>query len=148
MNINLHELYETIYNDLVSYLKTNSIYNPKCAKYKPHEISVFPLVTCIEGSNTNEYTTLKYTDELYKYDIMEINIFAQNDTINRQQVSGMTIKDEIISHICKYFKETYKLNVKVTPNAPNLDDTIYRGIINVSCKVDTKYKDKLIIYPR
>ena len=109
---------------------------------------MFPLVTCVEGTSEYEYTTLKYTDELYRYDIMEINIFAQNKPVDDQMVSGMTIKDEILSHICNYFKNVYKFNLKVTPNAPNVDDTIYRGVVNVSCKVDTKFKDKLVLYPK
>lgn len=148
MNFDLHNLYETIYSDLKQYISKNSIYQPKCVKYKPNEISLFPLMTCVEGKSEHSFTTLKYTDEIYSYDIMEINVFAQNKTVNGEQISGMTIKDEIISHIRKYFRDVYKLNVKVTPNAPNLDNSIYRGIINVSCKVDTKFKDRLIIYPR
>lgn len=148
MEFDLHSLYENIYSGLKQYISEKSIYTPKCVKYKPNEISLFPLVTCVEGKSEYTFTTLNYTDEIYTYDIMEINVFAQNKTVNGQQISGMTIKDEIISHIQRYFKEVYKLNVKVTPNAPNLDDSIYRGIVNVSCKIDTKFKDRLVIYPR
>ena len=75
---------------------------------------------------------------------MEINIFAQN----KGNISGVTIKDEIRRHIETYFQDVLRLKIRVVPNAPNVDDSIYRCVIYVSCKVDTKYKDKLVLYPR
>ena len=146
----MHELYEIIYNDLTKYILTNSKYSPyiKITKYKPNETSDFPLITCVEGRYTSSPTTLKYGDYLYDYNVMEINIFTQNKTIDGVKVSGMTIKDEIRNHIETYFKDVYKMNIQVTPNAPNVDDSIYRCVINVNCIVDTKFTDKLIIYPR
>lgn len=140
----LHELYEEIYSDLKQYISENSIYEPKCKKVKPNEISTYPLVTCVEGDYRYRYTTLKHTDEIYDYNVMEINIFAQN----KGNISGVTIKDEIRKHIETYFQDKLRLQIRVVPNAPNVDDSIYRCVIYVSCKVDTKYKDKLILSPR
>lgn len=144
----MNNLYETIYNDLKTYLLTNSIYKPTITKIQPNEISKFPLVTCVEGDYDYLYTTLKYGDRLYSYNLMTINIFAQNDTINNEKISGMTIKNELRELVEKYFLEIYKLKVKVTPNAPNIDDSIFRCIIKVDCNVDTKFKDKLVLCPR
>lgn len=144
----MNELYETIYKDLKTYLLNNSKYLPTITKIQPNEISKFPLVTCVEGNYEYSYTTLKYGDKLYDYNLMTINIFAQNDTINNEKVSGMTIKNELRELVEKYFEETYKLKVKTTPNAPNIDDSIFRCIIRVDCNVDTKFKDKLVLYPR
>lgn len=142
----MKELYESIYDDLKSYIDTNSIYKPKVAKRKPNEISSFPLVTCEEGESDYQYTTLKYTDETYRFNI-KINIFAQNKTVDGNVISGMTICDEIRNHIEKFFKYNYRMSVRVTPNAPNVDDSIFRTFINVNSKLDTKYKNKLVIYP-
>lgn len=144
----MNNLYETIYNDLKAYLLTNSIYKPTITKIEPNEVSKFPLVTCVEGDYDYSYTTLKYGDELYNYNLMTINVFAQNATINNEKVSGVTIKNEIRNLIEVYFKTKYKMKLKVTPNAPNVDDSIFRSIIRVQCAIDTKFKDKLIIYPR
>ena len=143
----LHELYEETYNDLKKYVSENSIYHPEFKKVKPNEIATFPLVTCVEGEYEYSYSTLRYTDEVYTYNLMEINIFTQNKEIEGSLISGVTIKDEIRSHIEKYFQDELRLKVKTVPNAPNVDDTVYRCIIYVSCKVDTKFKDKLILYP-
>lgn len=143
----LHELYEEVYYDLKQYIFENSLYKPECKKVKPNETAEFPIFTCVEGEYDYSYTTLKYTDEVYNYNLMEINIFAQNKEIDGNLVSGVTIKDEIRSHIEKYFQDKLRLKIKVVPNAPNVDDTVYRCIIYVSCKVDTKYKDKLVLYP-
>lgn len=143
----LHELYEEVYYDLKQYISEHSLYKPDCKKIKPNETAKFPIVTCVEGEYEYSYSTLKYTDEVYTYNLMEINIFAQNQEIDGNLISGVTIKDEIRSHIEKYFQNELRLKIKVVPNAPNVDDTVYRCIIYVSCKVDTKYKDKLILYP-
>lgn len=143
----LHDLYEEIYLNLEQYISKNSQYQPQCKKVKPNGTANFPIVTCVEGEYDFSYTTLKYTNEIYNYNLMEINIFAQNKEIDGKLVSGITIKDEIRSHIENYFQNELKLKVKVVPNAPNVDDTVFRCIIYVSCKVDTKYKDKLVLYP-
>lgn len=143
----LHELYEETFSNLKQYISDNSIYNPECKKVKPNEIAKFPLVTCVEGEYEYSYTTLNHTDEVYIYNLMEINIFAQNKEIDGTLVSGITIKDEIRSHIERYFQNELRLKVKTVPNAPNIDDTVYRCIIYASCKVDTKFKDKLVLYP-
>lgn len=140
----LHELYEETYSNLKEYISENSIYKPNCKKIKPNEVAKYPLVTCVEGEYDYSYTTLKNTDEIYNYNLMEINIFAQN----QGNISGVTIKDEIRKHIETYFQDVLRLKIKVVPNAPNVDDSIYRCVIYVSCKVDTKYKDKLVLYPR
>ncbi len=143
----LHELYEETFLNLKKYISDNSIYEPECKKVKPNEIAKFPLVTCVEGEYEYSYTTLRHTDEIYIFNLMEINIFAQNKEIDGNLVSGVTIKDEIRSHIEKYFQNELRLKVKTVPNAPNVDETVYRCIIYVSCKVDTKFKDKLVLYP-
>ena len=60
----------------------------------------------------------------------------------------MTIADEITYLIVKFFKDNYKVNVKVSKDVANIDTTVYRNLINISFKVETKYKDKLVISPK
>ena len=39
------------------------------------------------------------------------------------------------------------MNVKVSKNVQNEDTSVARDVVQATCILDTKYKDKLVIYP-
>ena len=138
----IKNIYETIFEELKTYLQDNSLYNPYVYKKEPNN-KLFPVVVVKELFNESNYTTLKYTDEIYYIDL-EINIYA----IQNNNVSNMTICNELTYLIEKFFKENYKVKVRISKDVPNLDTLVYRNLVNINFKVETKYKDKLIISPK
>ena len=138
----INNIYETIFEELKTYLQDNSLYNPYVYKIESNN-KLFPVVVVKELFNESNYTTLKYTDEIYYIDL-EINIYA----IQNNNVSNMTICNELTYLIEKFFKENYKVKVIISKDVPNLDTLVYRNLVNINFKVETKYKDKLIISPK
>lgn len=138
---NIQLLYDDFFKKIKAYLLENSIYSPSIFKKEPEE-KIFPIVIVNELPRTFEYTTLKYTDEIHTF-AMEINIYS----MQKGNVSAMTIADELTNLIEKYFYENYKVKIKVSKNVSNIDTAVIRNIIQISCNIDTKYKNKLIIYP-
>lgn len=138
----IQNIYDTIYRELKDYLNQNSQYIPNVYKKEPNE-KKFPVVIVKELSDDSIYTTLKYTDEIYYMDL-EINIYA----IQYNEVASMTIANEITNLIERFFKDNYKVKIKVSRDVANIDNTVYRNIATVTFKIETKYKDKLIISPR
>ena len=102
----------------------------------------FPKVIIKELPRTSKYTTLVYTDELYNYGL-EINVYA----IQNGNLASATIGDEIARWVEKFFKEIYRMTVKVSRDVPNSDTSVYRNLIQVRCLIDTKYRDKLVLLP-
>lgn len=137
----VQSFYDDVYQQLKQYLKTNSIYKPEVLKDSPEE-KIFPLVIIKLLPYTDEYTTLKYTDIRYEYGF-EINVYAmQQGTTARQSITN-----EISNHVEVFFKTVYRMNVKVSKNVPNEDTSVARDVVQATCILDTKYKDKLVIYP-
>ncbi len=134
-------LYDNFYHELKSYLLDNSIYLPSVYKKEP-ENKKFPKVIIKELPRTSKYTTLVYTDELYNYGL-EINVYA----IQNGNLASATIGDEIARWVEKFFKEIYRMTVKVSRDVPNSDTSVYRNLIQVRCLIDTKYRDKLVLLP-
>ena len=65
-----------------------------------------------------------------------------------KKVSKKTVCDELTTMIVNYIKDTYHFRVKVTHEAPNIDDNVYRNLIRLTGTLDTKYGDNnLVIYP-
>lgn len=137
----IQKFYDFIYKDLKEYISINSKYNPYVKKKEPED-KLFPLVTIKENSRNGQYTTLNYTDYQYTFSL-EINVYS----LNKGKTAKETICKEVSDVIERYFKEKYRMNVKVNPNAPNVDSSVSRTLIYVDCTLDTKYKDKIIIYP-
>ena len=137
----IQQFYDFIYKDLKEYISLNSKNKPYVLKKEPED-KLFPLVTVKENSRNCQYTTLKYTDYKYTFSL-EINVYA----LNKGQIASNTICKEVSDVIERYFNEKYRMNVKVNPNAPNIDSSVSRALIYVDCTLDTKYRDKLIIYP-
>lgn len=138
----LNELYTEMYKELKQHLVDNSKYSPKVYKKEPNT-KEFPLVVMKWLSTRGRYTTLKYTDEIYNMDL-EINTYA----IQNGKIANMTIADEITGWIEDYFHTKYKVPARTTRDVLNIDTDVYRNLTTVRFKVDTKYKDKLIISPR
>lgn len=139
---NIQNIYTQIFDELKTYLQTNSLYNPYVFKREPND-KKFPIVIMKELYDNSIYTTLKYTDEIYYLDF-EINIFA----MQKDGISNMTIASEITNKIEQFFKDNYRVRVRARRDVENIDPTVFRNIVTVRLKVETKYQDKLIISPR
>lgn len=141
MNKWMQGLYDKIYRELKQYLIDNSIYNPYVYKSEIENTN-FPKVIVKELPRDSYFTTLKYGDEVYNFGL-EINVYA----LPNSDIPSATISTEISNHIETFFKEQYRMSVNVSHNIVNIDTSVYRDLIQVKCIVDTKYKDKLVIYP-
>lgn len=142
MNEIIQQLYDKFCQEITIYLNEHSIYSPVLYK-KEVENKIFPKVIAKELPRTSEYDDLKYSAEKYYYGI-EFNVYA----IQNGDIANSTIADEIANHIETFFKEFYHMTVKVSKNVANVDKSVYRNIIQATCVIDTKYKDKLLIYPK
>lgn len=141
MNKWVQGLYDKIYQELKQYLDDNSIYTPYVYK-REAENTNFPKVIVKELPRDSYFTTLKYGDEKYNFGL-EINVYALPDG----DIPSATISTEISNHIETFFKEQYRMSVNVSHDVPNIDTSVYRDLIQAKCIVDTKYEDKLVIYP-
>lgn len=137
----IQHIYLQIKEELEVYLQDNSLYNPAVRTREPNE-KIFPIVIVKELSDDSVYTTLKYTDEIYYIDL-NIDIFA----IQKNNISNMTIANEITNKIEQFFRDNYKVKVRTSRDVVNIDANVYRNIVRVKFKVETKYGDKLIISP-
>ncbi|MCI9585264.1 MAG: hypothetical protein HFH45_01350 [Bacilli bacterium] len=134
-------LYDKIYQELKTYLLGTSIYEPSIYK-KEVENKKFPKVIVKQLPRDSYFTTLKYGDEIFNFGL-EINVYAIQDG----DLASATIADEITRHIETFFKDVYRMSVNVSLDIPNADTSVYRNLVQSRCKVDTKFKDKLVIYP-
>lgn len=138
----IQQFYDDVFKDLKEYILTNSKYNPYVLKKEPDD-KLFPLVVVKEKSRNGQFTTLKYTEYKYTFSL-EINVYA----LDKGVISGETNCKEVSDLIERYFNEKYRMNVIVNPNVPNIDSSVSRTLIQVNCTLDTKYNDKLVIYPQ
>ncbi len=138
----VQKLYDEITENLKIYLQEHSEYKPDVYQDIPEE-KTFPVVIVKLLPYTVEYTTKKYTDELYNYGL-EINVFS----IKQGNIAKQTIADEITNYVETFFNKEYRMTLTVSKNAPNEDVDVYRNIVQATCILDTKYKDKIVIYPR
>lgn len=144
----VENIFETIiYPNLKQYVESNSIYNPLLTKKKPQESKRFPIAPVKLLPVTNKYNNLSYGEETYTFQI-EINIYAEETTIENEKVSKRTICNEITSKVIEYFKTNYNVTIKTEIDALNIDTNIQRNIVVISGKLDTKYgKDNYVITP-
>lgn len=144
----VENIFETIiFPNLKEYVETNSIYSPKVTKRMPQESKVFPIVPVKLLPVTNKYNNLNYGEETYTFKI-EINIYAEEKTINNIQISKRTICNEITNKVVEYFKNNYHVTIKTELDALNIDINIQRNIVRISGKLDTKYgENNCVIYP-
>ena len=139
---------EKIYPELKEYIETNSLYNPLVTKSKPTISKRFPIIPVKLLTYNNKYNNLSYGEETYRFGI-EIDINCQDKQIDDKQVSRRTICEELIELIMQYFKNNYRVRIRVNPNAINTDERVHRAIIRITGIIDTKYGlDRLIVYPR
>lgn len=145
----VQEVFNTkIYPELKEYVESNSIYEPLIVKNKPSISKIFPIVPIKLLPNQNEYGNLSYTQERFRFGI-EIDINAQDKTVENENISKRKICEEITSWILKYFKKNYRVTTYVDPNAVITDETVHRVLIRISGVIDTRYGiDKLVVYPK
>ncbi len=130
------------------YVETNSIYKPHVTKAMPQISKEFPIVPTKLLSVKNKYGNLNYGEETYSFGI-EINVYAQDKTINGKKVSKRTICNEVTSHVVEYYKTNYRVTIKTELDVPNVDSNVHRNIIRITGVLDTKYGlDNLVIYPK
>lgn len=156
----VENIFDTIfYPNLKSYVESNNIYNAKVVKVSPQDSKVFPIIPVGLLSVTNRYNNLNYGEETYSFGI-EVNIYAVDFTqeitetnngvtnVTYKKISKKSVCDDLTNLIVNYIKSTYHFTVKVTHDAPNVDDNIHRNIIRLTGVLDTKYgDDNLVIYP-
>lgn len=145
----VEDLFDTkIYPEQKQYVESKSIYKPHVTKAMPQKSKIFPIVPTKLLPVTNQYNNLSYGEETYTFGI-EINVYAQDQTIDGKRIAKRTICNEVTGHIVDYYKTNYRLTIKVTQDAPNIDSNVQRNIIRITGKLDTKYGlDKLVIYPK
>lgn len=137
-----------IYPELKQYVETKSIYEPIVVKNKPSVSKIFPIVPIKLLPSQSTYGNLSYTQERFSFGI-EIDINAQDKTVDETKISKRIICEEITSWIIKYFKENYRVTTYIEPNATITDDTVHRALIRISGVIDTRYGiDKIVVYPR
>lgn len=130
------------------YVESKSIYKPHVTKAMPQTSKDFPIVPTKLLPVKNQYGNLSYGEERYSFGV-EINVYAQDMTIDGKKVSKRTICNEVTSHVVDYYKTNYRVTIKTTLDAPNVDSNVHRNIIRVTGVVDTKYGlDSLVIYPK
>ena len=139
---------EKIYPELKEYIETNSLYNPLVTKSKTTRSKRFPIIPVKLLPYNNKYNNLSYGEETYRFGI-EVDINCQDKQIHDKQVSRRTICEELIELTMKYFKNNYRVRIRVNPNAINTDERVHRAIIRITGIIDTKYGlDRLVVYPR
>lgn len=139
---------EIIYPELKQYIADNSIYSPSVTKVFTEQSKVFPLVTVQLPRVINEFGNLSYTEERYPFRI-DVNIYANDKTIDNKKVSKITICDEITDIIETYFKTNYKVIINRQDDIDNIDGTIRRNFIRISGVLDTRFgENNYVIYPQ
>lgn len=133
--------YDEVFDNLKKYIIENSKNNPYVFKEEPKD-SLFPLVVVKNTSRNNTYTTLNYSDETYTF-ALQINIYS----ISTEGKAGRSICTELSNIIEKFFKEEMRMQLNINPTASNLDESVDRTIINATCTINTKYKDKIVYSP-
>lgn len=143
------DIYKTIiYPGLKEYIITNSVYSPSVTKVYTEQSKVFPIVTVSLSRVINNYGNLSYSEENYPFRI-DINVYANDKTINNSKTSKITIADEISDLVETYFKNNYRVTVNRQDDLENIDGTIRRNFIRISGVLDTKYgENNYVIYPQ
>lgn len=137
-----------IFPNMKMYVESNSIYNPQVTKAMPQKSKEFPIVPTKLLPVTNKYNNLNYGEKTYNFGI-EINIYAEEKTINFQKVSKRTICNEVTKHIVDYFETNFRVTIKTELDALNVDANVHRNIVRITGVLDTKYGlDKLVVYPK
>lgn len=144
----VENLFDTkFYLEQKQYVETKSIYKPHVTKSNTQESKTFPIVPTKLLPVENQYGNLSYGEERYSFGI-EVNVYAQDMTIDGKKVSKRTICNEIMGHVIDYYKTNYRVTVKTQLDAPNVDSNVHRNIIRITGVLDTKYGlDNLVIYP-
>lgn len=139
---------EIIYPELKQYLVDNSEYSPCVTRVYTEQSKVFPLVTVNLSRVINNYGNLSYSEENYPFRI-DVNVYANDKSVNNKKISKITIADEISDLVETYFKNNYKITINRQDDLDNIDGSIRRNFIRINGILDTKFgEDNYMIYPR
>lgn len=121
--------YEEVYSVLKKYLtdpETNP-YNPSVTKLYKATIDKkkFPLITIEEITNTLSQRTLGGNESISTV-VYEINIYAINKIINKEEVGNMTIARQLSALVDNVLGEHFRMRRIYNSPTPNIDTTIYR----------------------
>lgn len=137
----IQSFYNNLFKELKEYLTNNSVYTPYVFKQEP-ESKLFPLVIVKNTSRVGTYTTLNYADVKYSF-ALQINVYA----IDKDGISGRTICEEITNNIENFFTNRYRMNISINAGMINIDEDVDRTLIDITCTLDTKFKDRIVILP-
>ena len=125
-----------IYNDIFQYAKeyitTNSTYDPYVLKATPEESKVFPLVIITQVNDYLRDETLKKTEKQNELSY-EIEIFAQDTTVNRQ-----TIVEELVKLVNDVFEDGIGFRRTQATPIPNIDLSVDRYLLEYEGVFDEK----------
>ncbi len=144
----VNELYkEKIYPELKEYIETHSLYSPVITKVYTEQSKVFPIVTVQLVRERQVFNNLTWGEKTYPFRI-DINVYANDKTINNTKVSKIVITDEISGIIEDYFNDSCKVSISRQDDIANIDGNIRRNFIRVEGILDTKWGEEgLTIYP-
>lgn len=125
-------IYDDIFQYAKAYITTNSTYDPYVLKATPEESKVFPLVIITQVNDYLRDETLKKTEKqnVISY---EIEIFAQDTTVNRQ-----TIVEELVKLVNDVFEDDIGLRRTQATPIPNIDLSVERFLMEYEGVFDEK----------
>lgn len=125
-------IYDDIFQYAKEYITTNSTYDPYVLKATPEESKVFPLVIITQVNDYLRDETLKKTEKqnVISY---EIEIFAQDTTVNRQ-----TIVEELVKLVNDVFEDDIGLRRTQATPIPNIDLSVERFLMEYEGVFDEK----------
>lgn len=143
------EIFETIiFPNLKDYVEKESLYKPNVTKNTPQTSKIFPIVTAILLPYERNYNNLNYGEITYNFGI-EINVYAQDLTVNGEKLSKKTICNEVTNKVLEFFENNYHVSIRVELDIKNIDSNVHRDHIRITGKLDTKGGlNNLVIYPR
>ena len=144
----VNDLYkEKIYPELKEYILSHSLYSPVVTKVYTEQSKVFPIVTVQLVRERQVFNNLTWGELTYPFRI-DINVYANDKTINNTKVSKIVITDEISGIIEDYFNNSCKVSIYRQDDLANIDGNIRRNFIRVEGILDTKWGDNdITIYP-
>lgn len=125
-----HVLADKIYSDIKKYLQSNSRFSPIVINSNNGK-SVFPKVVISETRNNLKSRDMQGFESHSSIGI-EINIFAEQKTIDSKVFSGKTIARELSSlcdHVCDV---AYGMKRTGFDETPNIDSRVFRLTLNYS----------------
>ena len=128
--------YDAIFKKYKEYLEEKSSYSVKVFKSRNKSSTYFPIVTFEISDNTDAQRTQKNVDRYENY-YFTINFYARDTIIDRENVAGQVIIDELIDLTEIFFM---CLNMRKTLSRPteNLDTDVLRHTMQYECGISNR----------